>query len=87
MRSERLIDILTADHDDYSRWTFPKLLKAERLHLRWTQEQAAEAIGVSRTTYRQLEEGRNDPRLSTLMRLVRAGYRIEAIVPELVRER
>ena len=87
MRSERLVDILTYDDDDYSRWTFPKLLKAERLHLRWTQEQAAHAIGISRSTYRQLEEGRNDPRVSTLMRLIRAGFRVEAILPELVREK
>jgi transcriptional regulator with XRE-family HTH domain len=77
-----LIDILGRP-DGHCRYRFPSLVKAERLRLGWTQEDAAVALGMSRSTYRQLEEGRNDPRLSTLIRLVRLGYRLRAIVPEL----
>jgi transcriptional regulator with XRE-family HTH domain len=63
---------------------FPTRLRAERSRLGLTQEQAAELLGVGRGSYRQLEEDRRDPRLSTLVRLVGAGYRIKAIAPELV---
>jgi DNA-binding XRE family transcriptional regulator len=82
-RGDRLIDILTAENDSHSRGQFPARVRAERRRLGWTQEDAAVAIGISRNTYRQLEEGRNDPRLSTFMRLVRAGYSPVALVPEL----
>jgi transcriptional regulator with XRE-family HTH domain len=63
---------------------FPTRLRAERSRLGLTQEQAAELLGVGRGSYRQLEEDRRDPRLSTLVRLVEAGYRIAAIAPELL---
>ncbi len=37
-----------------------------------TQEQAAEAAGLSRAAYRNLEGGKSEPRTSTLARLARA---------------
>lgn len=63
---------------------FPARVRSERTRLGLSQAQAAELLGVGRGTYRQLEEEpARDPRLSTLVRLVGAGYRLKAIAPEL----
>lgn len=63
---------------------FPTRLRSERARLGLTQSEAAELLGVGRGSYRQLEEDRIDPRLSTVVRLIKAGYRLKAIAPELV---
>jgi transcriptional regulator with XRE-family HTH domain len=62
---------------------FPARVVAERQRLGLTQEEAAMAIDVSRNTYKRLERATRDPHLSTLAKLVRAGFRLEAIAPEL----
>jgi len=67
---------------------FPARIRAERARLGLTQAQAAERIGVRQQTYGQLEEQpARDPRLSTLVRLVGAGYRLRALAPELSERR
>jgi transcriptional regulator with XRE-family HTH domain len=62
---------------------FRKRLRAERLRLKLSRAEAADKIGVSRQSYTQLETVTDDPRLSTLVRLVEAGFRIDALMPEL----
>lgn len=65
---------------------FPSRVRSERARLGLTQAQAAELLGVRQQTYSQLEEQpARDPRLSTLVRLVGAGYRLQALAPELER--
>jgi transcriptional regulator with XRE-family HTH domain len=63
---------------------FPSRIRAERLRLGMTQEEAAVALDMSRNTYKHLEDAPRDIRLSTLYRLVQIGYRLEALTPELV---
>jgi transcriptional regulator with XRE-family HTH domain len=60
-------------------------LRAERVRLGLTQLQAAELLGIRQQSYGELETTDKDPRLSTLLRLVEAGYRLHALVPELER--
>ena len=63
---------------------FPSRLRQERSRLGLTQVQAAELLGVRQQGYAQYESGRRaDPRLSTLIRMVRAGFRLRALAPEL----
>jgi transcriptional regulator with XRE-family HTH domain len=62
---------------------FPARVRSERARLGLSQPQAAERIGVTRGSYKQLEDDAKDPRLSTLARLVRAGYRLRVLAPEL----
>lgn len=57
-----------------------RLIRAERIRLGLTQDQAAARLGVSRGTYRQLEE-RANPQLETLRALQSAGYDIRRIAP------
>ena len=57
-------------------------IRAERERLGYSQIGAAEAHGGGRLSYRQLEVAAN-PRLTTLVRLVRSGYSLRAIAPEL----
>lgn len=59
-------------------------IRAERLRLGMTQEQAAERLGVKRGSYNQLEDAKANPKLSTLIALVRVvGMDPRAIAPEL----
>jgi transcriptional regulator with XRE-family HTH domain len=44
-------------------------LKARRDTLKWSQEEAAEAVGKHRVNYWQIENGKIDVRASTLERL------------------
>jgi transcriptional regulator with XRE-family HTH domain len=63
---------------------FPSRVRSERARLGLTTRQAAELLGVRQQTYCQLETRPNtDPRLSTLVRLVGAGYRLRILAPEL----
>lgn len=63
---------------------FPSRIRQERARLGLTQKEAAELLGVRQQTYAQFETRPDtDPRLSTLVRLVGAGYRLSAIAPEL----
>ena len=63
---------------------FPTRIRAERTRLGLTQAQAADLLGVRQQTYAQLETRPDtDPRLSTLVRLAAAGYRLDVIAPEL----
>jgi len=63
----------------------PTRIRSERERLGLTQVEAAEQLGMARGSYAQLESGRTvDPRLSTIAALVRAGYRLRAIAPELL---
>jgi transcriptional regulator with XRE-family HTH domain len=65
---------------------FPERVRRERARLGLTQAEAAARLGMVRGSYRQLEEHPpRDPRMSTLLRLVKIGYRIEAIAPNLTR--
>ena len=58
-------------------------IRAERLRLGLTQEACAAALGVSRGTYVQLEQGTN-PKLGTLVALNdRLRMDLRRIVPEL----
>lgn len=59
-------------------------IRAERRRLNLTQRQAADRIGISRSTYRQLEDG-TDPQLSTLIALADAGFKLRAVAEELFR--
>jgi transcriptional regulator with XRE-family HTH domain len=63
---------------------FPARVRAERARLGLSQPEAAALADMTRGTYRQLEEDTRDPRLSTLARLLRAGYRLESLAPELL---
>ena len=64
---------------------FPSRLRSERSRLGLTQVEAAERASMSRDSYHQLEQRiDNDPRLSTLARLVRAGFKLRAIAPQLL---
>ena len=49
----------------------PKL-KARRLYLKLTQRQVADRIGSSQAYYSKIEQGKRDPRLSTLEDVARA---------------
>jgi|GEM_PF-4515027 len=61
-------------------------IRGERIRLGLTQEAAAAQLGVSRSTYRQLEQAAN-PQVSTLLMLVRVlGMSPASLLPELVRE-
>jgi Helix-turn-helix domain len=63
---------------------FPSRMRSERARLGLTQDGAAELIDCGRGTYRQFEQyPARDVRLSTLVRLVRAGYRLQVLAPEL----
>ena len=63
---------------------FPDLVRQERARLGWSQDQAARRMGVMLGSYRRLEDWPpTDPRASTLIRLIKAGYRLEALFPEL----
>ena len=66
---------------------FPARVRSERARLGLTQRQAAELLGIAQQTYGQLEGRTDDPRLSTLVRLIGAGYRISALAPELAKPR
>ena len=67
---------------------FPTRVRAERSRLGLTQVQAADLLGVRQQTYAQLESRPDtDPRLSTLVRLVGAGYRLRVLAPELAPQR
>ena len=57
-------------------------IRTERLRLGLTAEQAGKRLGVSRTTYSQLEEAA-DPKLSTLIALATAGFRVKVFAHEL----
>lgn len=57
-------------------------IKAERTRLGWSQEVAAKRLGINRSSYKQLEITAN-PCLTRLIELVRLGYRLDAIAPEL----
>jgi transcriptional regulator with XRE-family HTH domain len=60
-------------------------IRAERIRLGLTQREAAERLGVSRSTYRQLETAAN-PTAITLVGLVRVlGMRPEVLLPEFSR--
>lgn len=62
-------------------------IRGERERLGLTQDQAAMKLGISRSTYKQLERAAN-PQLSTLLGLVdQLGMRPTAILPELLRAR
>ena len=63
---------------------FPTRIRDERARLGWTQEDAAAALDMSRDQYKKLENKAMDINTSTLARLVKAGYRLEVIAPELV---
>jgi transcriptional regulator with XRE-family HTH domain len=67
--------------------TFPLFsdrVRAERERLGLSQYDVADRLGVARGTYAQLETRRSaDPRLSTLVALVGAGFRLGALAPEL----
>lgn len=66
---------------------FPARVRQERARLGLSQAEAASLIGVGRGTYRQLEEQPpRDPRLSTLARLVGAGFRLDVLAPELAQK-
>lgn len=62
---------------------FAARVRQERSRLGLSQEQAAELLGVSRGSYKQYEDGGREPRLSTLAKLVQAGFRLEILAPEL----
>jgi DNA-binding XRE family transcriptional regulator len=62
---------------------FPSRVRSERTRLGLTQQQAAELLGVRQQTYHGLETRPNDPRLSTLTRLIGAGFRLTVLAPEL----
>ncbi|CEF48262.1 unnamed protein product [uncultured bacterium] len=66
---------------------FAEAIRAERARLGWTQAFAAARLGTTRGTYRQLEETTADPRLSTLVALVGAGFRLGVIAPGLTTQR
>ncbi len=61
-------------------------MKQVRESGRWTQEQLAEAIGVTPHTVSQYERGEQSPRLTTLLRIaatlsVRPGELIDVALP------
>ena len=61
-------------------------IRAERLRLGLTAEQAAARLSVTRSSYIQLEE-RGNPTLTRLVELVRkVGMDLRALVPELFPE-
>ena len=63
---------------------FPARVRQERERLGLTQSAAAELLGIRQQTYSQIERlPSRDIRLSTLVRLVGAGYRLRVIAPEL----
>jgi transcriptional regulator with XRE-family HTH domain len=65
---------------------FPARIRQERARLGLTQAQAADLLGVRQQTYAQLEERPpRDVRLSTLAKLVEAGYRLRVLAPELIK--
>lgn len=61
----------------------PARIRSERQRLGLSQREAAELLGMARGTYQQLEDSDRDIRVSTLRRLLKAGYRLEALDPEL----
>jgi transcriptional regulator with XRE-family HTH domain len=62
---------------------FPARIRQERARLGLTQDQAAELLGIGRGAYKQLEDSPRDIRLSTLIRLRAAGFRLRVLAPEL----
>jgi hypothetical protein len=71
-------------------WTTAQRIKAERirLHRDWhgSVSVAARSVGLRPDSYRQLEGHgvkRVNPSLATLAKLVRAGFELRAIAPEL----
>jgi transcriptional regulator with XRE-family HTH domain len=64
---------------------FAARIRAERARLNLSQTEVAELASMTREQYKQLElRAGKDIRVSTLRRLIRAGYRLEAIAPELI---
>lgn len=57
-----------------------KQIKAARALVGWKQSDLAEASGLAEVTIRVLEQGRGDPRLSTLQKIeaafVKVGVRV-----------
>jgi transcriptional regulator with XRE-family HTH domain len=64
---------------------FPARVRSERQRIGWTQEDAASALDMSREQYKKLEDSPRDIRMSTLVRLVRAGFQLGAIAPDLTK--
>jgi ribosome-binding protein aMBF1 (putative translation factor) len=64
---------------------FRSRVRSERARLGLSQAEAAELAGMRRSVYRQLEYRDCDPRLSTVVRLVGAGFRLRELAPELGR--
>ena len=65
---------------------FPARIRSERARLGLSQSEAAERAGMTREQYKHLEiRAGKDVRVSTLARLVRAGYSLQAIAPELTK--
>lgn len=56
------LDVIAQDYLSRCAMTYSEQLKAARLRLKLTQEQAAEKIGVSRVAYADWESGRAQPR-------------------------
>jgi transcriptional regulator with XRE-family HTH domain len=57
-------------------------IRAERERLGWSMSEAANRLGWSHSTYKQLEL-RPNPTVRTLGALAEAGFRMAAILPEL----
>jgi transcriptional regulator with XRE-family HTH domain len=62
---------------------FPARVRSARARLGLTQVEAAELMEMSRGGHKQLEDRPRDVRLSTLTRLVQAGYSLKALAREL----
>ncbi len=58
-----------------------KMIKARRIQRNISQEQLASMYGLSRYTLVDIENGKSDPKLSTVLKLTQAlGFRV-ALVP------
>lgn len=56
-------------------------IKALRLERQWSQESLASSVGIKTDTLRQIEKGRNDPRIGCISNLANAlGIELNALI-------